>query len=366
MSISTLLLYGAITVLLYVISMSAYRSVSNYQLGCQSLPERRASDPLLALDHVVQDFKLSRVHQSSPTSLSMFRKYGSTYQTTTLLNTRTRSTDSNNIQAVWGHQCNDWGIQPSRLAGMAPLCGHGFMTTDGPVWERLKVLLRPSFHRNNIANLKSLESSVAAFLDHLPKDNRPVDLQPLFSLLVSHPFYRVNKYKILKRTIQFFEYAKKFLIGDKILDSSVEKTCSVDGATFLEAFQKSMRAFGIRISLGPMRFLVPKTMSEKHWKVVHDFIDFYVSRALHSKNIAEKETSQPTSLLANLVTQTEDAVEIRSQMIQAMMAAQDTTAALMSNVMFLLARNKAYLGSVTRRRRLYRYKQLIARRPQAA
>ena len=126
-----------------------------------------------------------------------------------------------------------------------------------------------------------------------------------------------------------------------MLDESDKKTCPVDGATFLEAFQKSMRGCGMRIMLGPMRFLVPKTMSVEQWEIVHSFIDFYVGRVLRGEKSARREADQPASLLDNLVAQTKDRVEIRNQMIQAMMAAQDTTAALMSNVMFLLARNKA-------------------------
>ena len=47
------------------------------------------------------------------------------------------------------------------------------------------------------------------------------------------------------------------------------------------------------------------------------------------------------SLLDGLAEQTSDRIEIRNQIIQGMMAAQDTTVVLLSNTFFLLSRSPA-------------------------
>ena len=107
----------------------------------------------------------------------------------------------------------------------------------------------------------------------------------------------------------------------------------------------SMRACGMRILLGPARFLMPKASSTEPWKIAHSFIDFYIERALNrmkdGKLSEDADSNNQISLLGDLLKQTTDKAEIRSQIVQAMMAAQDTTAALMSNVLFLLSRHKS-------------------------
>ncbi len=125
----------------------------------------------------------------------------------------------------------------------------------------------------------------------------------------------------------------------------------MDGKAFLKAFQLSLRSCGMRLYLGPFRFMTPKSASVVHWNVVHKFIDYYVDRALEDKkgkvsptmNLDGQRTSSHhhRSLLDGLAEQISDRIEIRNQIIQGMMAAQDTTAVLISNTFFLLSRSPA-------------------------
>ncbi len=97
--------------------------------------------------------------------------------------------------------------------------------------------------------------------------------------------------------------------------------------------------------------MTPKSASVVHWNVVHKFTDYYVDRALEDKkdkvspamNLDGKRTSSHhhQSLLNGLAEHTSDRIEIRNQIIQGMMAAQDTTAVLISNTFFLLSRSPA-------------------------
>lgn len=131
-----------------------------------------------------------------------------------------------------------------------------------------------------------------------------------------------------------------------MLASGEASDSPVDGKAFLKAFQLSLRSMGIRLYLGPLRFMLPKSAGTLHWQVVHEFIDFYVDRALQTIKSEAKDSSHNVqarhrSLLDVLAEQTPDRIEIRNQIIQGMMAAQDTTAILISNSLFLLARNPA-------------------------
>ena len=93
--------------------------------------------------------------------------------------------DPENLQAIYGSRVKDWGVEPVRLAAMEPLCGRGFITTDGETWERSRALLKPSFSRAHIENVFAFESAVDEFFRRLPLDGSTVDLGPLLSELVS-------------------------------------------------------------------------------------------------------------------------------------------------------------------------------------
>lgn len=112
-----------------------------------------------------------------------------------------------------------------------------------------------------------------------------------------------------------------------------------------------MLGSGIRIALGPFKFLYPYMDSAwlKSCKVTHDFAEKYVRKALqYRQSIGEKGlepgkepviTAKRSVLLYEMAIQTGDQTELRNEILQALMAAQETTAALISNVFFLLSRN---------------------------
>lgn len=107
--------------------------------------------------------------------------------------------------------------------------------------------------------------------------------------------------------------------------------------SFLKAWQLSLRSCSIRNSLGLLRFLTSKSASTEQWQKIHDLIDFHITQRLDER-LAKPDERQP-SLLDHLIDQTRDTLEIRNQIIQGMMAAQDTTSILISNTIFLLSRH---------------------------
>ena len=152
---------------------------------------------------------------------------------------------------------------------------------------------------------------------------------------------------------QFVDTSTQFLLGKSLgaLAGDEPADSPVDGKAFLQAFQLSLRSCGIRLYLGPFRFMMPSSASVMQWKVVHEFINYYIDRALEGtkpkgSSTLDQVTGQTTdhhhcSLLDGLARQTNDRTEIRNQIIQGMMAAQDTTAVLISNTVFLLSRSPA-------------------------
>ena len=83
--------------------------------------------------------------------------------------------------------------------------------------------------------------------------------------------------------------------------------------------------------------------------LTHNFVDKHVREALDHQascigspkksHSAEKDGKKSPVLLHALAEQSEDPMVLRNEILQALMAAQETTAALISNAIFLLSRH---------------------------
>lgn len=97
----------------------------------------------------------------------------------------------------------------------------------------------------------------------------------------------------------------------------------------------------MRIVLGPLRFLVKFKAARER---AHAYLDYYVQQALSenssSPTTARRSAPEKGSLVKGLAAQTDDTVYMRNQILQGMMASQETTAVLIANCIFLLARHK--------------------------
>ncbi|KAL8729769.1 MAG: hypothetical protein Q9166_004492 [cf. Caloplaca sp. 2 TL-2023] len=105
---------------------------------------------------------------------------------------------------------------------------------------------------------------------------------------------------------------------------------------------------GFRIALGPIKWLWQSSKWRESCSVTHRFAERYVQKAIayrrqlqsgKSAQPADGEARRPQNLLYNMAEQTEDRMALRNEILQALMAAQETTAVLVSNVFFLLSRN---------------------------
>ena len=107
------------------------------------------------------------------------------------------------------------------------------------------------------------------------------------------------------------------------------------------------------MALGPLKFLHRDPKWRKSNKQNHRFINKYVDRALERQKQASSEaaaaagrksddaTQQRRVLLETMAAQTDDRIALRNSAIQAFVAAHETTACLISNIFFLLARHPA-------------------------
>lgn len=107
-----------------------------------------------------------------------------------------------------------------------------------------------------------------------------------------------------------------------------------------------MLGSGIQIALGPFRFLYQSSQWRKSCETTHAFAGKYVTKALKYRESlrcsspAEEDSGKRAILLHGMAEQTDDPLTLRNEILQALMAAQETTASLICNVFFLLSRHK--------------------------
>ena len=153
--------------------------------GCAAPPRYPHKDPIWGLDLFYDQKRAGEQSVWLPTSKRLFKENGKTYEVNLLGRRMIHTMDPENIQSAWATNFKAWGLQPLREGLAVPFFDKGINTTDGEFWQHSRSLIRPTFARTEVANFKSLEKHTNRFLTRLPRDGSSVDLQTLFSCLVS-------------------------------------------------------------------------------------------------------------------------------------------------------------------------------------
>ena len=150
------------------------------------------------------------------------------------------------------------------------------------------------------------------------------------------------------KVLEYLDTATVLLFGESIGLLSGKTPEHAKG--FLDAFNAGFSGSGMRIALGPLKVFLSDTKWLQACRTTHNFADFYVDKAIKyreaylaqkgSLNTHDKSESEfQRILLYDMAEHTGDRIDLRNQILQALMAAQETTACLLSNVFFLLARH---------------------------
>ncbi|KAL2850215.1 cytochrome P450 [Aspergillus pseudoustus] len=293
-----------------------------HSLGCLPPPALRMHDRLFGSDIVIRIFNALRAHSLLEQLAGIFAEYGATVYTPILALPPIQTMEPENVKAVLS-DINVFGLGPHRIRMLGPLSGHGIFTTEGAAWKRSRQLLRPNLTKSQALNLPMFERHINDLLKLIPRNGETVNLQTLFTSLT-------------------VDSGTELLFG--ISCNSLQESSSVDtNASFAKSLDAAQEEIVKRDILGPV---LVKLRSEKAFrrnlKTVHDFIDSYVARALASYKEEEKDNEKEGEkryiFLQELAKQTSDPLALRWETMNVLIAGRDTTAVLLSNTWFILAR----------------------------
>ncbi|KAK2595477.1 hypothetical protein QQS21_006817 [Conoideocrella luteorostrata] len=227
------------------------------------------------------------------------------------------TTDPQNIQTMLALKFKDFGLGVNRTENFKPLLGNGIFAANGKQWEHSRALLRPQFVRSQVSDLDLEEAHVKNMMSvldrHLGHDGWTctIDVQVLFFRLT-------------------LDSATEFLFGESVnsqIDLQTNITSSgKDDDSFAYAFDRSQYILSVAARLGNNYWLMHTPELSRMVERVHKFVDYFVQKAMSTS--PEKKSDHYIFLHA-LAEQTQDPTELRSQLLNILLAGRDTTASLL-------------------------------------
>ncbi|KAI9654899.1 MAG: hypothetical protein M1831_005268 [Alyxoria varia] len=363
-----------VSLIMTKVFLSVYSSFANArkakQLGCQPVPRyprpvwdflglKLLRSNLAAADRKqFPDFLMIRNNHIS----DLLGRTTYTYSMDVLNNEMLFTSDPKNIQTMLATQFHDFSLSPNRKGNFDPLLGRGIFTSDGKAWEHDRSLLRPNFTRERVGDLelegRHNEKLGRALVIRQDGWTDVVDLQPLFFRLT-------------------LDSSTEFLFGESVdsqlmqssqfktaapFDSKKDHSKSLRDEDFASAFDLAQAYTGWRARLGARYWLVTNKEFREACRTCHSYIDYYVQSALSKEPVDDSTTIEKGKteekdgrsgdggggggggsgkyvFLKELMRQTRDPIELRSQLLHVLLAGRDTTASLLSWLFYLLARN---------------------------
>lgn len=198
--------------------------------------------------------------------------------------------------------------------------------------QHSRALLRPQFSRNQVADLNLEETHVQNLFSRLEVQpdswTKLVDLAPLFFNLT------------LDSATEFLfgESVRSQLVGPMSKKSS-SQDAELDWSSFGKSFDRANTVITYQSRLLDFYFLYCPRYFREDCAATQRFADHYVNLALKGELDSSTEKSGHYVFLRELVKETRDPNELRSQLLNVLLAGRDTTAGLLGWTFYLLARH---------------------------
>lgn len=283
-----------------------------------ALPQR---ERIVGLDLLKECSKATKSKTSLEDAVRRISETADTYSNVVVGMNFITTVDPANIQATLAKQFHDFGLG-GRIYAWGPLVGNGIFTSDGQAWEHRRALLRPNFHKQQIASLAMFEKHIQHLISHIPADGKTVDLQKLFFSMT-------------------LDSATEFLFGHSVGAQGAGEGSEAE--RFQQAFDFAQHQLPDRNRIGYYNKFIKNKKFDAACKTVHEWADKYVEQTLAARGEKEEEELEGGRkryiVLNEIAKEISDRRQLRDEMLNLLLAGRDTTAGLLSNTFHALARN---------------------------
>lgn len=324
---TTLLLGGCVVGFFYFLVQGFITAARRREIisshGCKSPKKLPVWDPVLGLDSIYETLQAHKRKTLRSSKRLSHEKYGLTHSSRIATSSTIHTIESENIKAVMATNFKDFEVGTPRRRAFSPVVSNSVLMADGAEWEHLRAFLRPSFTRSQVGDLETLEIHVKHLIDVIPQDGSTVDLAGLF--------FRYSA-----------DVVTDLMFGESILSLSDPEAFAAD---LSEACRIAQLGVERRFILGAFANFVPQREFYRAIGKIHSYVNSHVDKAIQqrqSHKSAEKDDVNDHGkyvFLRELVKVTDDRAILQGQLLGIFFAGRDTTAALLSNLFFALARN---------------------------
>ncbi|EJP65354.1 Cytochrome P450 CYP584D4 [Beauveria bassiana ARSEF 2860] len=312
---SILLVVPALVEFLYTLLLR-YLSARRGKPCQTACPAGPVKDKIFGLDFIYNIIFRKSDENYLASTCRLFKQFGSTYTMKSCFWQTIFTSDSQNIKHILATSFNDFELPKLRRDAISTLLGTGIFSVNGASWSHARSLLRPSFaKRDKSAITAMLEDHFQSFLRHVPRNEEAVDLQPLFFALT-------------------MDFASQFLTSKS--SHMLDETRSHDKEwQFFEDYTTCSEEVIKKMCLGPLQIFRYNRAAEKAKRRVFKYMDGFIDEALRS---ADSKEAKEDNVLTKLAEVTPDRKMLRDQMLHLLVASRDTTASLLCNLFFMLAK----------------------------
>ncbi|KAI3392092.1 hypothetical protein diail_6198 [Diaporthe ilicicola] len=301
--------------------------------GCKPCRKFPLRDPILGLDFIITNIRAFRNHRFLELLSSRFREAGPTWEVRGFHRCSTFTADSENVKTLLSLRFKDFTLG-GRQRIMGPLLGQGVFASDGDEWAHSRALLRPNFAKDQVADLRLIETHVSRLFTLLPSDGSTVDLQPLF-----------HRFTLDSATDFLFGKATSTLVGAKKQDLD-----------FARALRYSLDHMAFLLIAGPLRRLWKGDPEfRRSNQICRSYVDTFVDEVLAYKKgeasvdtMVEEGGIRRNSFLRDLARATNDKGKIRGELLSLLLAGRDTTASLLSSLFYHFSRRPDVWAELTK------------------
>jgi cytochrome P450 len=293
--------------------------------GCEPLQKYYPlKDRVFGLDNMFESIKAAKESRLLERALNNYNKFGNTMGTKLFRQKLILTIEPQNVKTILSLRFKDFGIG-NREKTLGPLLGQGIFTMDGAFWSHSRAMIRPNFARDQVADLESFERHIQDLWKLIPRDGSTLDLQELF----------------FRFTI---DSATEFLFNHSTNTLKETKQGGPDGAEFARAFNDAQDACGRRFRLGAFRHLSKDVKGDEATRICHEFVGQFVDEALQYRENLDREKKASAQdeekyvFLHELAKDTKDKKRLGDELLNVLLAGRDTTASLLSNMWFMLAK----------------------------
>lgn len=151
--------------------------------GCEPAAVYPHKDPIMGFDWMQSLLKAAQETRLIPFFIDHFNSLGNTFWFNAGGDWTLMTNEPENVKAILSTQFNIWPVQGLRkTTAVVTLGPKAVFSVNGKEWQHARAIMRPSFVRNQLADLECTDRHVENFLSKLKLDGSKFDLQPIFFL----------------------------------------------------------------------------------------------------------------------------------------------------------------------------------------